>query len=40
VSNSGCLCSIFIGYPRELYLECPDDHDKWVTELQEPITSG
>ncbi len=28
------------GYPRELYLECPDDQDKWVTELQEPITSG
>jgi DNA-binding transcriptional MerR regulator len=26
------------GYGRELYLECPDDHDKWVTELQEPIT--
>jgi effector-binding domain-containing protein len=28
------------GYPRELYLECPDDRDQWVTELQEPITSG
>jgi hypothetical protein len=28
------------GYPRELYLECDDDQDKWVTELQEPITSG
>jgi DNA-binding transcriptional MerR regulator len=27
------------GYPRELYLECPDDQDQWVTELQEPITS-
>lgn len=27
------------GYPRELYLECPDDQEKWVTELQEPITS-
>lgn len=27
------------GYPRELYLECPDDPDNWVTELQEPITS-
>ena len=26
------------GYGRELYLECPDDQDKWVTELQEPIT--
>jgi DNA-binding transcriptional MerR regulator len=28
------------GYPRELYIECPDDQDKWVTELQEPITPG
>jgi len=28
------------GYPRELYLECPDDRDKWVTELQEPIMAG
>ncbi|MCP3818429.1 MerR family transcriptional regulator [Streptomyces sp. A3M-1-3] len=26
------------GYARELYLECPDDPDQWVTELQEPIT--
>jgi DNA-binding transcriptional MerR regulator len=26
------------GYPRELYIECPDDQDNWVTELQEPIT--
>jgi DNA-binding transcriptional MerR regulator len=23
---------------RELYLECPDDSGKWVTERQEPIT--
>ncbi|HUA41203.1 MAG TPA: MerR family transcriptional regulator [Streptosporangiaceae bacterium] len=28
------------GYPRELYIECPDDRDKWVTQLQEPITPG
>ena len=28
------------GYPRELYLECPDDENKWVTELQEPVTSA
>ena len=27
------------GYARELYLECPEDQDKWVTELQEPITA-
>ncbi|MFE5485312.1 MerR family transcriptional regulator [Streptomyces sp. NPDC056527] len=25
------------GYARELYLECPDDKAKWVTELQEPV---
>jgi DNA-binding transcriptional MerR regulator len=26
------------GYPREFYLECPEDTAQWVTELQEPIT--
>ncbi|MEU6019137.1 MerR family transcriptional regulator [Streptomyces sp. NPDC047515] len=26
------------GYAREVSLECPDDRDKWVTELQEPVT--
>lgn len=26
------------GYSRELYLECPEDVAKWVTEIQEPIT--
>ena len=26
------------GTARELYLECPDDQARWVTELQEPIT--
>ena len=26
------------GYARELYLECPDDTSRWVTELQEPVT--
>lgn len=26
------------GYPREFYLECPEDQAQWVTELQEPIT--
>jgi hypothetical protein len=25
------------GYPREFYLECPEDTAHWVTELQEPI---
>jgi DNA-binding transcriptional MerR regulator len=28
------------GFPREVYLDCPEDRDKWVTELQEPITPG
>ncbi|MET8568944.1 MerR family transcriptional regulator [Streptomyces sp. NPDC004783] len=26
------------GYPREVNLECPDDRDDWVTELQAPVT--
>ncbi|MER6416163.1 MerR family transcriptional regulator [Streptomyces humidus] len=26
-----------VGYPREINLECPDSHDEWVTELQEPV---
>ncbi|WP_393059835.1 MerR family transcriptional regulator [Streptomyces sp. LN549] len=25
------------GYAREVNLECPEDEDKWVTELQEPV---
>ncbi|MEU2391770.1 MerR family transcriptional regulator [Streptomyces sp. NPDC007369] len=25
------------GYPREVNLECPDDRDDWVTELQAPL---
>ncbi|MEX0168733.1 MerR family transcriptional regulator [Streptomyces sp. LMG1-1-1.1] len=25
------------GYARELYLECPEDQARWVTELQEPV---
>jgi DNA-binding transcriptional MerR regulator len=28
------------GYNRELYLECTQDPNAWVTELQEPIISG
>ncbi|MFH9420192.1 MerR family transcriptional regulator [Streptomyces sp. NPDC017529] len=28
------------GYPREVTLECPEDREGWVTELQEPITEG
>ena len=28
------------GHPRELYLECPDDEDKWVTELQAPVATA
>jgi len=26
-------------YSRELYLECGEDRDTWVTELQEPVTA-
>jgi DNA-binding transcriptional MerR regulator len=30
-----------LGYPREVNLECPpDDHSKWVTELQVPVSPG
>ena len=30
-----------LGYPREVDLECPpDDHRKWVTELQVPVSPG
>ncbi|MEV3860788.1 MerR family transcriptional regulator [Streptomyces sp. NPDC050095] len=25
------------GYPREINLECPENRDDWVTELQEPL---
>lgn len=25
------------GYPREINLECPENPDQWVTELQEPV---
>ena len=28
------------GYNRELYIECHQDRDAWVTELQEPITTS
>ncbi|MGW3659675.1 MerR family transcriptional regulator [Streptomyces sp. NPDC005151] len=28
------------GYPREINLECPDNRDEWVTELQEPVTKA
>ncbi|AVV42724.1 MerR family transcriptional regulator [Streptomyces sp. ID05-04B] len=27
-----------IGYPREINLECPENRDDWVTELQAPVT--
>ncbi|MFE6526676.1 MerR family transcriptional regulator [Streptomyces sp. NPDC057794] len=27
-----------MGYPREINLECPDDREDWVTELQAPVT--
>jgi len=28
------------GYNRELYIECGEDRDLWVTELQEPVVMG
>jgi DNA-binding transcriptional MerR regulator len=28
------------GYNRELYIECGEDRDAWVTELQEPVAIG
>ncbi|WP_407548424.1 MerR family transcriptional regulator [Streptomyces sp. Pv4-95] len=28
------------GYPREINLECPEDRDEWVTELQEPVVTA
>ncbi|GAA2775898.1 MerR family transcriptional regulator [Streptomyces rameus] len=27
-----------VGYPREINLECPQNRDDWVTELQAPVT--
>jgi DNA-binding transcriptional MerR regulator len=29
-----------VGYNRELYIECGENRDMWVTELQEPIVMG
>ncbi len=26
------------GYAREINLECPENRDDWVTELQVPVT--
>jgi len=28
------------GYDRELCLECGDDREAWVTELQEPVATS
>jgi len=28
------------GYNRELYVECDESRDAWVTELQEPIATS
>jgi DNA-binding transcriptional MerR regulator len=28
------------GYNRELYIDCGDDRDTWVTELQEPLATS
>lgn len=29
-----------VGYPREINLECPENRDEWVTELQEPVAQA
>ncbi len=29
-----------IGYSREVYLDCPENTDDWVTELQFPVTTA
>ncbi|MCQ9131636.1 MerR family transcriptional regulator [Streptomyces hilarionis] len=34
IDANGCRST---GYPREVNLECPDDRDDWVTELQAPV---
>ncbi|MFE2182966.1 MerR family transcriptional regulator [Streptomyces sp. NPDC059455] len=28
------------GYPREINLECPENRDEWVTELQAPVVQA
>ncbi|TLS46771.1 MerR family transcriptional regulator [Streptomyces montanus] len=28
------------GYPREINLECPENREEWVTELQAPVTKA
>lgn len=28
------------GYPREIGLECPENREAWVTELQAPVTKA
>ncbi|MGA5296802.1 MerR family transcriptional regulator [Streptomyces koyangensis] len=28
------------GYPREISLECPENREAWVTELQAPVTTS
>jgi DNA-binding transcriptional MerR regulator/effector-binding domain-containing protein len=30
--------AVGLGYAREIYLDCPDDLDKWVTEMQVEVT--
>jgi DNA-binding transcriptional MerR regulator len=35
IDANGCRSA---GYPREISLECPENRDDWVTELQAPVT--
>jgi effector-binding domain-containing protein len=37
INANGCRSA---GYNRELYIECGENRDAWVTEPQEPITTS
>ena len=37
IDTNGCRSA---GYNRELYIECGENRDAWVTELQEPIATS
>jgi effector-binding domain-containing protein len=37
IDANGCRSA---GCKRELYIECRQDEDAWVTELQEPIATS
>ncbi|MGW9380539.1 MerR family transcriptional regulator [Streptomyces albidoflavus] len=37
IDTHGCRTT---GYPREISLECPENREAWVTELQAPVTKA